>query len=546
MDTDTVMAMVMDTDLPTLLERVAWFRTDRKTRVIAKKRFMPNSHRVGHGAGSASLAMVISVFALGTADSARAENWQIKPKLVVVETLTTNARTSATQSSSDLISVITPGISIDGKGARVSLRLDYGLSGIFQVRDSSANRHQNSLNALGKLEAIEDWLFVDASGTITQQYLNPVGAVSPSNANTNSNQTETSFFSVSPYVKGRFLSTAEYLLRYRASATSSKSNTVADLRTSEWTAKINGATPWTAFTWSIDASDLENDYAFGKDYSATNFGANLIYHFNPELQLLLSAGQESNNYASVDQQTKNTSGYGFIWKPGARTELSAKRSRHFFGNGYDVSFKHRLSRSQITYRASKDVSFLPSGVGNNSLGTNYDLVYAIVAALNPGASPDVIRNQVENYLRTNGIPADGAVVVGSLSNSPHLNKLQELSMAFLGIRNTVTITATETERTPFSPAVDQLLLNRTRQRGLGVVWAHHLTGLTSLSLAINHQQAKSFGTNPQETTTDGAYLFLTTRLTPKTQGNIGVRRVVSDGAAHYSENALTGGFSHSF
>jgi len=540
------MVMVMDTALQTQHDRVSQTHTDCNTWLLAKNILKSNKLCVANGAGITKWAMAFSALAIGTVSSVNAENWQITPKLTVVETLTNNARTSAANPSGDLISVITPGISIDGKGARASLRLDYGLSGIFQIRDSSANRHQNSLNALGKLEAIEDWLFVDATGTITQQYLNPVGAVSPSNTSVNSNQTETSFFSVSPYVKGRLLSFADYLFRYRASFTSSKSNAAADLRNSEWSARVNGATPWSAFTWSVDAANLENDYSFGKDYRSTNFGGDLIYHFSPEWQFLLSAGQESNNYASINTQTKNTTGYGFVWKPGSLTELSAKKSKRFFGDGYDVSFKHRLPRSQITYRASKDVSFLPSGVGNTSLGTNYDLLYAIVAAMNPGASPNAIKSQVENFLITNGIPADGAVVVGSLSNSPHLNKSQELSMAFLGTRNTVTITATETERSPFSSAVDQLLPNRTRQRGLGFVWAHHLTGLTSLSLAVNHQQAKSFGATLQETTTDGAYLFLTTRISPKTQGNIGVRRVVSDGATHYSESALTGGFSHSF
>ncbi len=521
-------------------ERNGFSRTIRKRRGAQTGR-----KEYAHDMACARWALAIGAFSIGATGLVHAENWQITPRLTVLETLTDNSRTSANNQTSDLVSVITPGISISGKGARASLNLDYGLSGIFHTRDSSANRRQNTLNATGKVEAVEDWLFIDGAGSISQQYLNPVGPVSPGNANTNDNQTETSNYSISPYIKGHLLSFADYQLRYRASLTSSKSNAVADLQTNEWIAKLNGLTPWSAITWSIDAKNMSTDYSFGKDYESTSYGGTLSYRLNPEWRFSATAGQEMNNYISVDQQTKNTTSYGFVWTPGSRTELSALKSKHFFGNGYDVSFKHRMPRSQITYRASKNISFLPPTV-TTSLGTNYDNLYAHFSAAIPNATPQDINNLVLALLQKNNIPANGEVVFGSLSNSPHLAKLQELTLAFLGARNTVTLTATDSERQPFVPALDQLMLNRVRQRGVGVVWAHHLTGMTSLTLALNHQQARTFGNNAQETTTDGAYLFLSTRISPKTQGNIGVRRVLSDGAAHYSESALTGGFTHSF
>jgi uncharacterized protein (PEP-CTERM system associated) len=90
------------------------------------------------------------------------------------------------------VTAITPGISIDGKGARTSLRLSYTLTGQFYSpgysnsdtdrllgQKSASNSHQNALTAVGMLEAIEDWLFIDATGTISQQYLSAFGTVSP-------------------------------------------------------------------------------------------------------------------------------------------------------------------------------------------------------------------------------------------------------------------------------------------------------------------------------------------------------------------------------
>jgi hypothetical protein len=77
-------------------------------------------------------------------------------------------------------------------------------------------------------------------------------------------------------------------------------------------------------------------------------------------------------------------------------------------------------RSLITYTASRNISSQPQGVGNTGQGSNYDAYYAIIAANNPGASPEAIRTQVSQVLQDRGIPADGSVVNGFLTNRPSL------------------------------------------------------------------------------------------------------------------------------
>ncbi|WP_287670504.1 hypothetical protein [Accumulibacter sp.] len=93
--------------------------------------------------------------------------------------------------------------------------MSYAFTEQIYARESSSNGHQNALTAIGTLEAIDDWLYIDATGSISQQYLSAFGAISPSNANVNRNQTETSSYSISPYIKGRFLTSTEYFLRYK-------------------------------------------------------------------------------------------------------------------------------------------------------------------------------------------------------------------------------------------------------------------------------------------------------------------------------------------
>jgi uncharacterized protein (PEP-CTERM system associated) len=518
----------------------------RRPRAFAEK---PGSgDRQGRLWGGGCLVATLLCLALPV----QADNWRITPTISVNETLTDNLFLSSKDPTSDLVTGITPGISIDGKGARASLRLNYGLTQNLHARETSENNLQHSLRALGTLEAIENWLFVDVTGTISQEYLSAFRSVSPSTANINDNQTETSSYSISPYIQGRFLTSTEYLLRYQARTTSSQSSAASDLATSEWLGRINGTTRWGPLTWALDASDVSTDYSRGRDQEASRYGVSLSYRISPQLQVSLLGGRESNNYVSLDQETNSTSGYGLVWTPGPRTQLSASKNRRFFGDGYDVNFSHRMARSLWTYRANRDVTYQPSGVGNTGQGSNYDAYYSIIAANNPGSTPDAIREQVLQLLQSRGVPADGSVVNGYLTDRPTLQKLQQLSVALLGVRNTVTFSATESQQQPLglvSGLTDDFsLANEVTQRGVGVIWGHQLTGFSSLSLSLNEQRSLAHGSNKLDTTTKGAYLLFSTRLSPNTQANIGARRVISDGGinANYTESALTGALSHRF
>lgn len=204
----------------------------------------------------------------------------------------------------------------------------------------------------------------------------------------------------------------------------------------------------------------------------------------------------------------------------------------------------------ISFRSSKDVSLQPPGVGNTGQGSNYDNFYAIIAATNPDLSPAEISAQTAQLLVDRGIPADGTVVNGYLDDRPNVQNLQQLTAALMGARNTVTFTATRSEQQGLS-LLNGLTNNfstqgRILQVGYGLIWAHQLTGLSSLSMSFNQQRSSTFVANSPETTTSGGYLLFSTRFSPKTTANIGARRVISSGVTSYTENALTGALSHSF
>ncbi|WP_291994440.1 TIGR03016 family PEP-CTERM system-associated outer membrane protein [Candidatus Accumulibacter sp. ACC003] len=511
-----------------------------------------NGGRKRHPGALRSLSL-LGLAVLCVTTPARAEKWQITPTVAVKETLTNNVFLAPSNPTSDSVTGITPAIAIDGTGARAKLRLNYAITEQLYARETSSNNHQNSLNAVGMVEAIEDFLFVDATGRISQQYLSAFGAVSPSDANVSNNRTETSNYSLSPYLKGRIDTWAEYLLRYRATTTSSQSSLASGVNTSEWTGGLKGTTRLSQVTWALDAMDTHSEYSNNlnnRTYNASRYMATVSYRFNPQIQVSLIGGQESNDYVSVSQQSNFTRGGGFDWTPDKRTALHAFAQNRFFGTGYDVNFSHRRPLSQVTFRAKRDVSLQPSGATNTSQGTNYDAFYSIVSAANPGMAPDAIAAQVADILLQSGVPADGTVVNGYLTDRPNLQNLMQLTGALIGVRNTVTFTATRSEQQNLSVVnglTDNYALpNRVLQRGYGIIWSHKLSGLSSLALSFNQQRSSNFTANSLETETTGGYLLLSTRLGPNTSANIGARRVVSSGVSSYTESALTGAISHRF
>jgi uncharacterized protein (PEP-CTERM system associated) len=89
------------------------------------------------------------------------------------------------------------------------------------------------------------------------------------------------------------------------------------------------------------------------------------------------------------------------------------------------------------------------------------------------------------------------VVNGYLANRPSLQTLQQVSYALLGVRNTLTFNATESQQQPLGVISgltdDYSLANEVTQRGYGVIWGHQLTGLSSLSLSLNQQRSLAKG-----------------------------------------------------
>lgn len=492
--------------------------------------------------------LVLALTASG-ASSVCAGEWTIRPTISVTETATDNVALTGENKQSDLISDISPGLHIEGSGGRSKLRFDYQMHNLIYAQDSSRNTIQNSLNALGTLEAIDNWLFIEASGNISQQSLSAFRSASASssvNVNADTNTTETSTYRVSPYIVGSFGSFADYQLRYNQATTSRKSSLSNDESVSELVGTLKGNTSLASLGWSLNASTHTVSYDRGRDNKDNRVGGQLTYQIDPEFRVYLIGGVESNNYQSLDMTSSTTRGAGFDWSPTERTLLSVSREKRFFGPANKISFTHRTASTAWKFTDSEDVVTQTDQQSTVGLGTYYDLF----SSMFPGITMDTVKALL------GGIDPNAQIPGRFLTNGSTLEHRREMSFALLGSRNTVTFALGETQSegasqgalVSFLGSRDFLQAQKVRQRFASINWSHKLTPLSSLVASVSRMNSLGSGTGSSdlETTQQMYNLNFTTQLGPKTNAGLGFRHVVADGTVDYTENAVTGTLSHQF
>ncbi len=497
------------------------------------------------------IALGISLGFLST--PAMAGEWTITPSISVNETATDNVDQVDKRRTSSLITDISPGIAIAGEGDRVKLRFDYRMHSLYYTDDSSRNNIQNSLNAFGTLEALENWFFIEGSAQISQQNLSAFNGSTYSSVDNNdsSNTTETRTYRISPYFRGTLGTSTDYQLRYNLSKTTADQGSAYDTETRELVARLTGLTRFSRFSWALDANTQKSMFDRGRDTEADLVRGTLTYQYNPQFRVSLIAGRESNDYNSRDMESHTIKGAGFEWAPTDRTLLSARREDRFFGNSDSITFTHRTAGTAWKYLQTKDAS-TSTDQSSGVVGTYFSLFDSLFSS----AIPDPLARAayVNALLLSNGISPNAQLQGGFLTTGVTLQNRKELSFALIGVRNTVTFAATKSDTSAFTGGIgagwyagtDFSNVDNVDQTGASVNWSHKLTALSTLTGSLARLESKSGGGSTYKTDETLFAINFVTRLGPKTTAGLGARRIEVDGTTNYTENVLTGTFSHQF
>lgn len=478
--------------------------------------------------------------------------WTIVPRVSVTETFSDNMALSGASEQSGWISELTPGIRVDGATARLTGFLDYQKSHLYYQDNSRLNREASLLNSYVTLEAVENWLFVDATANIVQRNRSVFGPVPVAGTNVLAGQAETTTTQVSPHIRGRIANAADYLLRARSIDSRSDDPSLAETRVDQVAGSVKNLATAGTIGWFGDmtVTNVENDVVGERDNARYRVG--LVIPVGAHLHLSFSGGQERTNYASLTRETTSTPGVGFEWSPGRHTQVAGLREKRFFGYGHNLLLTHRTGRTAWRYTDNKDVAILPTLLAGYNPGAVHELMSDLLEASipNPVERNRAVRARMDHIGAAADLPSGGGVQTSRF----YLQHERTASVALIRVRSTITLSAVQRDQqlVPLSPtAVDGFSLagsDELRERGATLAWAYRLTPLTTLNVAVIRLRAAALDFPDRYSTQRTETAALNFRLDPKAIASLGLRRThfVSSVTGAIRENAIAGSLTRLF
>lgn len=473
--------------------------------------------------------------------------WQ--PTLTVTETVTSNVGLDrGSDARADAVTDISPGLRVSSRSGRIIGDVDYALHGLVYARRSSDSDVQQALSAKGTAEAIDDWAYVDASASISQQSISALGTRSVDRSLADKNRAEVSTYQIAPYVRGPLGNIANYQLRWNWTHSNS-SGSSANSDSNEASLSITSSVAlFSRLGWSLVASRQSSEFQSQGKQDSTRFNGRLTFAVTPEFQLSAGAGRERNDYRFSQQQSTTNWSVGFVWRPTERTTLDVTRDHRFFGNAYNIRFEHRTPRTVWTFVDGQDVN---TTAGANGAGTSisaFDLLYAQFASI----APDPVQRTalVDAFLRSAGLTRGSLLNGGFLTNTASIQRRQNLSLALIGLRSTLLMSTSRNDARAADPSqtnVGDLSNGRNlHSTGFGLNLSHRLTPLSALSadLSLSKNSSTVDGRTTRLRSLTTTY---TTRLNPQVDLSISARRTLfrSD-IDPYTESAVVANLKMQF
>jgi uncharacterized protein (PEP-CTERM system associated) len=502
-----------------------------------------------------------SALVLGSASGlapapALAENWRLTPYVNVLETLTNNVNLAPSgQEKTDLVTQVTPGLRIQGNGARVQLNGSVQVSGLLYASTGSENNQiWPQANLLGRVEALEKLFYVEGAVNVSQQFYTPFGPQPGALATATDNRYTTSSYRISPYFQGVARGNVSYLVR-NDNVWTNLSGAPIDSNNAyynNWIVRVADLVdPW---GWAVDAD--RTDVRFNEQGSQLTQLARLrlLYQFDPQVQAFVSGGYEDNQYP-LTSYSGAIYGGGVTWRPTERTNVDARWEERFFGSSYGFTANHRRPLSAFGIEITRGITSYPQLLATLPGGGNVD---QLLNAAFTTRYPDPVQRQqaVDQFIAQRGLPSTLAGPVNFYTQQITLQDRQAVNFGLIGARNSLFFNVFNLKSQVIAGSGDLLpppfgLANNNTQRGVSATYSHSLTGLTSLNAFASGTRTTALEPFTTRTT---QYLFratVSTQLSPKTTGLVGLRYQIyetnSDPVfSDYTEAAAFAGLNHTF
>jgi uncharacterized protein (PEP-CTERM system associated) len=507
--------------------------------------------------------MVIAAAALFAPDACRADRWSVDAGVASELTRTTNASLGLATSAPDTIIAVRPHIRLLGEGARLRVSGTAALNAIGYAENTQPKSLDPEIDLDASLQAIERFLFVDASLRAIQESANPFGA-RPEPGATTANSMTTAAFRVAPRIEGtgpglikyRLLSDNTWTNDFNAPATVVAPDAVGyfgqhTLSIGREPAPFGEPVP---FGWQVEAQHSETRYRDStlEPLKVDLARATLGYRVAPDLILGLRGGREHTNFTTTDGNNGGSIyGIDLRWQPSPRTQLLAWQEHRFFGSSWNLDLAYRTPKIALTLTSSRQLDTSPQSLLDLPATNN---VAALLDAILTAQFPDPVQRSqiVNNLIAQRGLPSSTLQPITLQAQRLSVRQQTIASVAILGVRNSVTFSA---YRSKTEDAVDSGPLaaatapTNNLQYGASVTLAHRLTPVVDLIGSADWSRIEALETVGTELSTQHTLRLRVNRtLSLKTTVYAGARlsKFDSNTAVASDEKAAFVGIDHRF
>ena len=492
-----------------------------------------------------TLAAVAAGLLLFASMSALAQGVIVVPSFTITETATDNRELTAVDKRSDLITQVSPGVSITAKRGALQGSLLYSLNGYVYSQESSKNNVFHSLASNGRMSLLDGRVGIEASANAGRQVISAFGTQSAGGASGGGNQAQVASYSLSPYLTGRMLGDVAYQGRVSlAQSVSDAPGGSGDSRSLSGSVGLSSRVG--PLGWGLDLSRIVSESELRPRSHNGRVTGSLQYSPDIELKLAVRAGTEVDDLRSGRSERTSTWGMGLTWTPGPRTSVSLDLDNRFFGRSHTVALSHRMARTTWTLTDTRSLD--TSGVSSRGSLSNYDFFFQQLASIPDATQRDATVRPLLSAANLD--PAGRELAAGFLTSGPTVQRAQNASMAYQGLRATVTFLAFQTWSTSASrvgsAGGDLANGNTVHQRGMSVSLSYRLTTDASVVITTSQQKTAGSGTVPGNDLRTVAATW-SSRLGPYTNVSLGVRHSVADSDINpYQESAVIGSIRMQF
>src|SRR5436190_6749991 len=331
----------------------------------------PAQRRAGRAATRPVPALAVAIAggaALLAPGSSQADRWSVDAGVTSELTYTSNADLGgATTGAADTFLAVRPRIRLLGEGARLKISGSAALNAVGYAQNTQSSRLNPEVDLEANLQAIERFLFIDASVRAAQEVANPFG-VRPEGGATNENSVTTAAVRITPRIEG----TTPGLIKYRL------------LSENGWTNNFNapaivapsavgyfgrhtlaiGREPG-PFGWQLEGQESETRY---RDSSLEPLRVGLVratvgYQIFSDLVLGLRGGREHTNFTTNGGDNGgNIYGVDLRWQPSPLTQLTAWQEHRFFGSSWRLDLAYHTPRLALAVASSRQIDTSPQSL----------------------------------------------------------------------------------------------------------------------------------------------------------------------------------------